>query len=514
MPDIFNLSLKDIEEFIQKHLNINQDKKIQSGEVFTPFHLVVEMINTFPKTIWKNPNFKWLDPGCGVGNFSMVVFYYLDQGLKIWESNAIKRRKHIIENMLYMIEISPNNIKLIKKLFGEHANIAQHDFLLEKDKWKKLFERQKFDVILGNPPYNKNGMRGKGRSNPGLKVIWNKFVELSLLSLNPKGYCLFFTPNSWNELKSPLSKQIMQNQIIILKNFDTPTAYKLFKKKAGSLPLCYYLLQNVIPNPNKKTKIYDTFAKDFIEFDIHKYNFIPNKNIELVKKVLLKTKDNLEDYYYFTPPKIKKDKENYFESYSKSHPYPLINYVHKKIYISYASTPSILQNGRPKLIFPNYSMGYPILDVDGILDVGGRSSYALYVKNNSIKGLKNIQSFFLTDLALTLINSLKTAQKFLSTRTFTLFPDCSKFSISINDKELELYYNLSSKDKTCIKEQIQTGEGNLTDARREEIIHFSLESYISLEKIEYIKEKIKKSGVLQKSLKRRKGKKRKTKKKM
>ena len=501
IPHIFNLSLKEIEDFMNKHLNVKQDKKVESGEVFTPFHLVVEMINTFPKSVWKNPNLKWLDPGCGVGNFSMVVFYYLDKGLKNWESNSSKRRNHIIKNMLYMIEITPNNVKIVKELFGENVNVAQHDFLLEKDKWKTLFEVDKFDIILGNPPYNKNGMRGKGRSNIGLTVIWSKFVDLSLLSLNPKGFCLFFTPNSWNELKSPLSKHIMQHQILVLKNFDTPTAYKLFKKKAGSLPLCYYLLQKV--KPTKKTKIYDSFTEHFVDFDIHKYEFIPNKNIELVKKVLSKTKENLDDYYYFTPPKVKKNKETFFDSYSNSHPYPLINYVHKKIYISYSSSPSFLQNGCPKLVFPNYSMGYPILDVDGILDVGGRSSYVLYIKDNDPKKLKKIQEFFLTNLALTLINSLKTAQKFLSTRTFTLFPDASKLSISINDKNLESYYKLSSKDKTCIEHQIEKGEGNLTEQRREEIMNFSLETYLSNNKIEEIKQKIKKSGVLQKSLKRK-----------
>ena len=148
-------------------------------------------------------------------------------------------------------------------------------------------------------------------------------------------------------------------------------------------------------------------------------------------------------------------------------------------------------------------MGYPILDVDGILDVGGRSSYVLYIKDNDPKKLKKIQEFFLTNLALTLINSLKTAQKFLSTRTFTLFPDASKLSISINDKNLESYYKLSSKDKKCIEHQIEKGEGNLTEQRREKIMNFSLESYLSNNKIEEIKQKIKKSGVLQKSLKRK-----------
>ena len=50
-------------------------------------------------------------------------------------------------------------------------------------------------------------------------------------------------------------------------------------------------------------------------------------------------------------------------------------------------------------------MGYPILDKDGIIDVGGRSSYVIFVKDDNIEHLQKIQKFFITNLALTLINS-------------------------------------------------------------------------------------------------------------
>ena len=249
-PLIFDKNLNEIEELINENLKIKQDKKVKTGEVFTPFYLIVEMLEKLPKKVWKNPNLKWLDPGSGIGNFSMLVFYYLDKELVHWEKNDTKRRKHIIENMIFMIEISNENVATSKKIFGSNANISDSDFLLEQDKWKSKFKLNKFDIILGNPPYNKNGMRGKGRSNPGLTVIWNKFVEQSLELINTNGYCLFFTPNSWTELKSELSKKILSKQVILIKNFDVVNAYKLFEKKAGSLPLCYYLIQNKEPDSN------------------------------------------------------------------------------------------------------------------------------------------------------------------------------------------------------------------------------------------------------------------------
>ena len=105
-PWIYNKSLEDIEGYIQSNLTINQTKKVETGEVFTPFHLIQDMLDILPKTIWKQPDYKWLDPGCGMGNFSMLVFYYLDKGLSSWETNVAKRREHILKNMLKSIRLS------------------------------------------------------------------------------------------------------------------------------------------------------------------------------------------------------------------------------------------------------------------------------------------------------------------------------------------------------------------------------------------------------------------------
>lgn len=490
-PLIFNKSLEEIEKIIVSHLPIKQDKKVETGEVFTPFHLIVEMLEKLPKKLWKNPKLKWLDPGSGVGNFSMLVFYYLDKGLTSWEKDTVKRRNHIIENMIYMVELTKSNVTITKKIFGNKVNVCNCDFLLNIKEWTSQFGTVMYDITLGNPPYNQNGMKGKGRSDPGSTGIWNKFVKVSLQHTKKDGHCLFFTPNSWTELKSGLSKKIIENQIVLIKNFDVVNAYKLFEKKAGSLPLCYYLLRK--GSPSEKTLLHDSYLNDFVQFDVNKYRFIPNKNIHLIEKILQKTNSTLKDYYVFTPPKQKSNKNIFFDSYSKEHPYPLVNYVHKKLYISYSKTPSKLQNGRPKLIFPNYSMGYPLLDKDGVMDVGGRSSYAIYIPDNNIEKLQRIQRFFFTNLAFTLINSLKTAQKFLSTRTFSLFPDVSKSSsVPLTESGLIKYFNLKSTEINAINQQINKGEGNVTETRKEELMNFSLKEYLTDEQIKFIKQKVKK----------------------
>ena len=59
------------------------------------------MFSHLPKSVWTNPDLNWLDPANGIGNFPVVAFYKLNEGLKDWEPNENKRRKHIIDNMLY-----------------------------------------------------------------------------------------------------------------------------------------------------------------------------------------------------------------------------------------------------------------------------------------------------------------------------------------------------------------------------------------------------------------------------
>ena len=70
-----------------------------------------------------------------------------------------------------MVELDTANIKISKRIFSLDANISCADFLNQEAKWKKDFDGvDKFDIIIGNPPYNENGV-GKGGG-----VLWKDFV--------------------------------------------------------------------------------------------------------------------------------------------------------------------------------------------------------------------------------------------------------------------------------------------------------------------------------------------------
>ena len=136
----YNSILKIIDE----HLLPDDTAKKERGEVFTPPELVREMlfglkksvldndkneiwgldkngnfidddesdkIGGIPTDIWQNPDSTFLDPANGIGNFPIIAFYKLDYELKKRPKfkDSAKRKKHIIEKMLFMIEIDKGN---------------------------------------------------------------------------------------------------------------------------------------------------------------------------------------------------------------------------------------------------------------------------------------------------------------------------------------------------------------------------------------------------------------------
>ena len=184
---------QELLELIERSLKPKQKEKQEFGEVFTPMYLIFEMLDQLDlhykklhdqKSIFSEPNFKWGDiVGCGMGNFSIAVYMRLMEGLKDEIRNVSERKKHILENMIYMAELNRKNAYICRKIFdikGEYKlNLYIGDALMldPQKKWKV----DKFDIIMGNPPYNKGGIRSKKKSETKTETVWPKFVDKSLL---------------------------------------------------------------------------------------------------------------------------------------------------------------------------------------------------------------------------------------------------------------------------------------------------------------------------------------------
>jgi hypothetical protein len=163
------MSLIDKPKKLIKYLNDKliprENEKKQFGEVFTPLKLVKEMLNKLDETyekengtsIFTKPELKWLDPANGLGNFVVILYYKLMNGLKAKISEPEERKKHILENMIYVSELNKSNMYLYKMIVDPNEryklNINEGDSLkLDiEEKW----EIEKFDIVIGNPPYNK-----------------------------------------------------------------------------------------------------------------------------------------------------------------------------------------------------------------------------------------------------------------------------------------------------------------------------------------------------------------------
>ena len=202
---------KELLELIDNCLKPKQKEKQENGEVFTPMCLVFELLdnldkqynNEYGRSIFVESSFKWFDPASGMGNFPVAVYLKLMEGLKSQIPNEEERKKHIIENMLYMSELNKKNVFISHQIFNMNnkykLNLYEGD-TLELDivtVWGLQLNR--FDVILGNPPYNKGGIRSHTGKQLGDKneTIWTKFIEKSFEWLKPDGFLAFINPLSW-----------------------------------------------------------------------------------------------------------------------------------------------------------------------------------------------------------------------------------------------------------------------------------------------------------------------------
>ena len=117
-----NMNSIDDLEYIKKYImnnekSIDKNKK-QNGEVFTPYEIIIKMLDELEKryfeelkkNIYANKNLKWFDISSGIGNFMTIDYYKLNLGLKNIIKDDIIRKKHILENMLYMSELEKSNV--------------------------------------------------------------------------------------------------------------------------------------------------------------------------------------------------------------------------------------------------------------------------------------------------------------------------------------------------------------------------------------------------------------------
>ena len=435
------------------------------GEVMTPIDLVEEMLDGLPKEVWSNPKLKWLDPANGCGIFPAVILKRLMIGLATWEPDEERRYKHIMEKMLHVCELQPKNMFIYLCAFDPKdkyaLNIYTGSFLTEEfdQHAQEIWGTEKFDVIVGNPPYQKES-EGGTRDIP----IYQHFVEKAK---NKQAYLLALViPSRWMAsglgLKDFRQTTLKDKSISHLVNY--PAANEIFptvKIKAG---VCHFLRNKTHTGDCAVTTIrngksYGPIARNLDEHDIFVRD---SRAISILNKVLTHKEESINKI-------LAKDKEfgwtSNFEEFhgeQKQGDVPLYHIRKMKRDVGYVERKQIGKSSHlvdtwkvlvPKAYggdgLPNPILGKPLIAPSPSVC----TQSFLFFNVGSLKEAESLQSYYTTRFFRFLVSLRKITQD-ATHATYTWVP-LQIWDRNWTDKDLFKKYKISPEEQEFITTQVR-----------------------------------------------------------
>lgn len=259
---------------------------LSNDAVFTPPRVVNAVLDLLPEHVWKDPSLRWLDPGSKTGVFPREITKRLMVGLGDVISDEQERLDHILKNMVFAIATEAiTGLMTRRSLYCskdassslsaaqlptpdgnvwhrrvEHAFDAKgrctecggtseqlehpdrdnraYGFIHKEGRNKIAKEiNMKFDVVVGNPPYQMDA----DAEGQNIVPLYNAFVE-EAMKLNPS-FISMIIPSRWMAGGKSLDqfREAMLNDRRLRKIEDFAQMGELFPGVDFEGGVCYFL---------------------------------------------------------------------------------------------------------------------------------------------------------------------------------------------------------------------------------------------------------------------------------
>ena len=323
---------------------------LSNDEVFTPPAIANAMLDMLPQSLFEDPDATFLDPCSKTGVFLREIAKRLIAGLETKIPDLQKRLDHIYHKQLFGIAITEltghisrrtlycskdaSSAYTVSKFDNPDGNIRykvtehtwkdgkciycgtsqqsfegrtnqgleSHAYEFIHTKHAEALFNMKFDVIIGNPPYQletkgngKQSVQSKGKSNQA-KPIYDQFV-MQAKKLNPK-YISMIIPSRW--FAGGMGLDAFRNNMMNDKSITSITDYinskECFAQNSISGGVCYFLWDR--DNPQEKCKITSVHngKRTIVERSLSEFEVLVryNEGVNIIHKIIAHNEECLD----------------------------------------------------------------------------------------------------------------------------------------------------------------------------------------------------------------------------